>query len=177
MGAGKSTVGRRLARALGMAFVDLDQVIETAAGASIPLLFEVEGEAGFRQRESRALDEVTQAGGTVLATGGGSILDPANRQLMLARGFVLYLEASIEMQLERLARDRSRPLLRTPDRSARLRELAIKRNPLYREIAELIIPADRVGPGRTMQRAVAALRQIWTPLAPATFPELAVVDP
>jgi len=176
MGAGKSTVGRRLARALGMAFADLDQVIESAAGASVHLLFELEGEAGFRQRESRALDDVTRVGGTVVATGGGCILDPANRQLMQARGFVVYLEASIDMQLERLARDRSRPLLRTPDRVARLCDLAQTRNPLYGEIAELTIPADRVGPGRTMQRAVAALRHIWRPLAPVIFPELAVVD-
>jgi len=170
MGAGKSTVGARLARALGMQFQDLDYLIESAAGATIPLLFEVEGEAGFRERETRALDLASQNAGLVLATGGGSVLSPINRELLRERGFVLYLEAAIEMQLERLARDRSRPLLRTPDRAQRLRELAQTRNPLYRSIAELTIPADRAGPGRTMQRTLNALREVWSPLPPAAYP-------
>lgn len=172
MGAGKSTVGARLARALGLQFLDLDHVIEAAAGATIPLLFELVQEAGFRQRESRALESVTQNQGLVLATGGGSVLAEGNRELLSTRGFVLYLEASIDMQLERLSRDRVRPLLRAPDRAQRLRELAQARNPLYRSIADLTIPADRAGPGRTMQRTLAALRGVWTPLPPAAFPPL-----
>lgn len=174
MGAGKSTVGARLARALGMQFLDLDHFIEASAGATIPLLFELEGETGFRQRETRALDQASQRQGLVLATGGGSVLSAENRELLSQRGFVLYLEAAIEMQLERLSRDRSRPLLRTPDRAQRLRELAQTRNPLYRSIAELTIPADRAGPGRTMQRTLNALRGVWTPLPPAAYPALKI---
>ena len=170
MGAGKSTVGLRLARALGLQFLDLDQLIESAAGATIPLLFEMEGESGFRLRETRALDLASKQPGLVLATGGGSVLSALNREYLSARGFVLYLEAAIEMQLERLSRDRSRPLLRTPDRAQRLRELALTRNPLYRSIADLTIPADRAGPGRTMQRTLTALRDVWAPLPPAAYP-------
>lgn len=171
MGAGKSTVGKRLARTLSLRFIDLDEVIADAAGSSIPLLFELQGEAAFRERESAALARTTQLDGVVLATGGGSILLPANRDLLTQHGFVLYLEAPIELQLERLARDTSRPLLRAPDRAQRLRDLAEVRNPIYRQLADLVIPADRAGPGATARRAIAALRTHWQPLAPARIPE------
>jgi shikimate kinase len=164
MGAGKSTVGRRLARWLQMRFVDLDQVIESEAGSSIPLLFELQGEAAFRLRESAALARTTDLHGVVLATGGGSVLEAGNRQRLRDHGFVLYLEAPIELQLERLARDQSRPLLRAPDREQRLRDLAAVRNPIYRELADLTISADRAGPGATARRAMAALRNHWQPL-------------
>jgi shikimate kinase len=164
MGAGKSTVGRRLARAFDLRFVDLDQVIEDEAGSSITLLFELQGEAAFREREAAALERVAALEGIVLATGGGSVLAPGNRQRLRERGFVLYLEAPIELQLERLARDQSRPLLRAPDRMQRLRDLAAVRNPIYRELADLTIPADRAGPGATARRALAALRHHWQPL-------------
>lgn len=171
MGAGKSTVGRRLARALGLRFVDLDQVIESESGSSIPLLFELQGETAFRERESAALARVTELDGIVLATGGGSVLAETNRQQLAARGFVLYLEAPIELQLERLARDHSRPLLRAPDRAQRLRDLAAQRNPIYRQLADLTIPADRSGPGSTARRALAALKSHWQPLLPASASE------
>lgn len=161
MGAGKSTVGRRLARQLNMNFVDLDHVIETETGSSIALLFEVEGEAGFRQREASTLARATQEDGIVLATGGGSVLDPASQQLLRDRGLVMYLEAPVDLQLDRLARDRSRPLLRAPDRHRRLNELASARNPIYRSLADLTITADRSGPGATARRALAALTQYW----------------
>jgi len=107
----------------------------------------------------------------VLATGGGSVLAPVNRELLTQHGFVLYLEAPIELQLERLARDTSRPLLRAPDRGQRLRELAQERNPIYRQLADLVIPADRAGPGATARRATAALRNCWQPSPPARIPE------
>lgn len=171
MGAGKSTVGKRLARSLGLRFIDLDEVIEDEAGSKIPLIFELQGEAAFRARESAALARMTQLQGVVLATGGGSVLAPANRQLLSDHGFVLYLEAPIELQLERLARDTSRPLLRAPDRQQRLRDLAQARNPIYRELADLVIPADRAGPGATARRAIAALRNRWQTLPPASIPE------
>lgn len=171
MGAGKSTVGKRLARTLGLRFVDLDEVIEDEAGSSIPMIFELQGEAAFRARESAALARMTQLDGVVLATGGGSVVAPANREHLSTHGFVLYLEAPIELQLERLSRDTSRPLLRAPDRSQRLRDLAQVRNPIYREVADLVIPADRAGPGATARRAIAALRMHWQPLPPASMPE------
>ncbi len=171
MGAGKSTVGKRLARVLNLRFIDLDEVIADEAGTSIPLLFELQGEAVFRERESAALARATQLDGVVLATGGGSVLAPVNRELLTQHGFVLYLEAPIELQLERLARDTSRPLLRAPDRGQRLRELAQERNPIYRQLADLVIPADRAGPGATARRATAALRNCWQPSPPARIPE------
>lgn len=161
MGAGKSTVGRRIARALGLRFVDLDQAIEEEAGSSIALIFELQGEAAFRARESATLARLAGDQGLVLATGGGSVLAEGNRRLLQERGFVLYLEAPVELQLERLARDRSRPLLRGPDRVQRLRELAQARDPLYRAVADLTITADRAGPGATARRALAALERHW----------------
>lgn len=157
MGAGKSTVGRRLARQLDMQFIDLDQQIEAETGSSIALLFEVEGESGFRKREAAALASTTLQQGIVLATGGGSILDPSSQALLRERGLVIYLEAPVELQLERLARDRTRPLLRAPDRTQRLREMARVRNPIYSSLAHLTICADRSGPGVTARRALAAL--------------------
>lgn len=165
MGAGKSTVGRRIAKALGLRFVDLDEVIEDAAGSSIPLIFELQGEAGFREREAEALRRVCADDGIVLATGGGSVLAPQNREVLHRRGFVVYLEAPVELQLERLARDQTRPLLRTPDRAQKLRELAAARNSIYRELADLQITADRGGPGATARRALAALQRHWQPAA------------
>lgn len=161
MGAGKSTVGRRLARALGLRFVDLDQVIEEETGSSIALIFELQGEAAFRARESAALARVAAQDGVVLATGGGSVLAEDNRRVLRERGFVLYLEAPVELQLERLARDHTRPLLRAPDRAQRLRDLAQARNPVYRALADLVIAADRAGPGATARRALAALQGRW----------------
>ncbi len=167
MGAGKSTVGRRIARALGLRFVDLDAVIENEVGSSIPLIFELQGEAAFRARESETLRRVCEENGIVLATGGGSVLAEDNREVLRRRGFVVYLEAPVDLQLERLARDHTRPLLRTPDRAQKLRELAAARNPIYRELADLQVSADRAGPGATARRALAALQRHWQPLTAA----------
>jgi len=142
MGAGKSTIGRALSRECGLEFRDSDKEIEARTGADIPLIFELEGEAGFRTREHAMIDELTQLSGIVLATGGGAVLDQENRANLAARGRVVYLHTSVDQQLKRTARDRHRPLLRTEDPRARLTELLEQREPLYREIADLVIKTD-----------------------------------
>ena len=141
MGSGKTTIGYRLAQKFGMSFYDSDQEIETQTGASVSLIFEIEGEAGFRQRETRMLQRFSMLEGVLVATGGGAIIDQANRDLLRSSGIVVYLRTSIDQQLERLGRDRSRPLLQTPDKHCKLLELAQNRNPLYEQTADLIFPA------------------------------------
>ena len=142
MGAGKSTIGRQLSRQLKRPFHDSDQEIENRTGVDIPLIFELEGESGFRKREAAVIDELTQLPGIILATGGGAILDPVNRQHLHERGTVIYLHTSIDQQLSRTARDRNRPLLQTDNPRARLEALMTVREPLYREIADLVIDTD-----------------------------------
>ncbi len=142
MGAGKSTIGRQLSRRLKMPFHDSDHEIEKRTGVDIPLIFELEGEAGFRRRESAIIDELTQLPGIILATGGGAILDPENRSHLKSRGTVIYLHTSVELQLRRTRRDRNRPLLQTGNPRAKLEELMAIREPLYREIADLVIDTD-----------------------------------
>ncbi|MEP6940316.1 MAG: shikimate kinase [Rudaea sp.] len=145
MGAGKTTVGRRVADALGMHFHDLDHEVETRSGAEIGLIFELEGEAGFRKRECEMLDELSAIPGSVLSTGGGAVLAVDNRRHLRERGFVVYLETTVEQQLRRLAHDRQRPLLAAPDRRERLLLLAAEREPLYRELADLTIAPWNAG--------------------------------
>ena len=147
MGAGKSAVGRQLARRLGLDFVDSDEEVERRTGVDIPFIFEKEGEAGFRRREAAVIDELTQRQGIVLATGGGAILDPDSRSRLGARGFVIYLHASVEQQLERTSKGRERPLLENRPRAKVLAELMEVREPLYREIADLVVETD----GRRVQ--------------------------
>ena len=142
MGAGKSTIGRQLSKQLDLPFHDSDHEIEARTGVDIPLIFDLEGEAGFRKRESVVIDELTQLPGIVLATGGGAILDPANREHLGNRGKVIYLHASVNQQLKRTRMDRNRPLLQTEDPRARLEELMAIRDPLYREIASIVIDTD-----------------------------------
>lgn len=139
MGAGKTTIGKRVAEALALPFFDLDHEIEARHGASIALIFELEGEPGFRRRESAMLEEFTARRGIVLATGGGAVLDADNRRRLRERGFIVWLPASVEQQLARLERDRKRPLLAAPDREERLRQMAALRNPLYAEVADLVL--------------------------------------
>ena len=142
MGAGKSTIGRQLSKQLKMAFHDSDHEIEQRTGVDIPLIFELEGEAGFRRRETAVIDELTRLPDIILATGGGAILDPVNRQNLGSRGRVIYLHASVDQQLKRTGKDRNRPLLQTADPRATLEELMAVRDPLYREIADLVIDTD-----------------------------------
>jgi len=139
MGAGKTTIGKRLARALKRRFVDCDHEIERRTGARIPLIFEIEGESGFRSREKRVIDDLTQEESIVLATGGGAVLDPENRTALANRGLVVYLNAPIELLVARTRNDANRPLLQVPNRSEKMREIIRQREPLYREIAHLTI--------------------------------------
>jgi shikimate kinase len=142
MGAGKSTIGRQLARQLRMVFYDSDREIEHRTGVDIPLIFELEGEPGFRKRERLVIDELTSLPNIVLATGGGVVLDPDNRSYLAERGLVIYLHASVNQQLARTKHDRNRPLLQTDDPRQRLEDLMQVRDPLYREIADLVIDTD-----------------------------------
>ena len=139
MGAGKTTIGRGLARALGREFVDLDHELEARCGVRVPVIFEIEGEAGFRRREASALQECTQRRAIVLATGGGAILAEENRRLLRERGVVLYLRASVDELYRRTCRDRNRPLLATADPRGTLRQLLTLREPLYHEVAHLVV--------------------------------------
>ena len=168
MGAGKSTVGKRLARMLGRRFVDLDELIEERTGVSIPLIFEVEGEQNFRRRESQALQEVIEWPDLVLATGGGSVLLPENRECLRSHGFVVYLRASVSVQLQRLARDRKRPLLQAPDRRQRLEQMAEQRNPLYLAVADEVAESVSDRPAKLARQLATRLSElgIAEPLQP-----------
>ncbi|QBQ53876.1 shikimate kinase AroK [Nitrosococcus wardiae] len=139
MGAGKTTLGRCLAKTLGRKFYDSDREIECRTGVSIPVIFEIEGEAGFRQRESKVIAELTQLNNIILATGGGVVLALENRQKIAQRGTVVYLYASPEQLYRRTAHDNSRPLLQTENPLERLKRLLKERDPLYREVADITI--------------------------------------
>jgi shikimate kinase len=142
MGAGKSTIGRQLSSQLRMSFYDSDREIENRTGVDIPLIFELEGEQGFRKRERLVIDKLTSLPNIVLATGGGAILDADNRKHLAERGLVIYLRASVNQQLARTKHDRNRPLLQTDNPRQRLDDLMHQRDPLYREIADLVIDTD-----------------------------------
>lgn len=172
MGAGKSSLGRRLAQTRGLAFVDLDREIETRAGTEIPTIFACEGEAGFRRRECEALADVLAREGCVIASGGGAVLDTQNRALMHQRGFVVSLQIDVDEQLARLANDRSRPLLAGPDRAEVLARLAAERAPLYAEIADLQFSPTGMTPADAAERLAELLDLHWQrPAAPAPVPE------
>lgn len=162
MGAGKTTVGRLLAKELGMRFLDSDHEIEKSANASISWIFDVEGESGFRRRESRMLAELTNQGDILLATGGGAVVDPENRIFLKDRGIVVYLHVSLQMQLDRTLKDENRPLLQTPNREQRIRDLFEARHPIYSELADIQVEAKRRYPhlvGRAIARELDRFRK------------------
>jgi len=138
MGSGKTTIGKQLAKMLALKFYDCDHELERLTGASVNLIFDVEGEAGFRLRENRLLRQLTAKNGVLISTGGGAVCNEHNRRMLRSRGFVVYLKTSIENQIMRLGQDKSRPLLQAPDRVQRLTDLAQVRNPLYDATADLV---------------------------------------
>lgn len=139
MGAGKTVVGRLLAKRLNRRFVDSDHEIEARTGVRIPTIFEIEGEAGFRKREAQTIAELSKEGGAVVATGGGAVLAPENRQAMLDSGVIVYLYATPQVLYERTRNDRNRPLLQVADPLDRLTQLFQQRDPIYRSVANLIV--------------------------------------
>ena len=146
MGSGKTTIGQRVAALLGLEFLDCDQELEAQTGASVNLIFDVEGESGFRARETRMLRKLTARRGVLIATGGGVVLRRRNREMLRQSGLVVYLRTSVAQQLRRLGRDKTRPLLQTPDRQERLERLASERNPLYEALADIDFPARNRSP-------------------------------
>ena len=161
MGAGKTSIGRKLAARLGLDFVDCDQRIEEATGAPVPVIFDCEGEAGFRARESALIAELMQGQGQLVATGGGAVLAEPNRRWLRERGFVVHLQVSVPQQLARLARDRSRPLLAQGDKRERLEALAQQRGPIYAGLADLAFDADGLAVATAADRLQALLASRW----------------
>jgi shikimate kinase len=138
MGSGKTSLGKRVAPCLGLDFVDLDDELERRCGVEVAVIFEIEGEAGFRERECRLLAEIAERSGQLVATGGGAVLDPRNRDVLRRSGSVVWLNATVAQQLRRLERDKRRPLLAAPDRRQRLTAMAEARNPIYAEVADVV---------------------------------------
>ena len=159
MGAGKTSVGRLVARALGREFIDTDLMIERATRMTISELFQREGELSFRRREMAAIDRAISVPGRVIAVGGGAVLSAENRELMRAHGTVVYLRARIEALWERTRHDASRPLLATPDPRATLEQILERRDPLYREAAHLVVDTGSQSAATLVARVVTALRQ------------------
>jgi shikimate kinase len=166
MGAGKTSVGRLLAKDLRMTFVDCDHEIEKRTGVTVSVIFEIEGEEGFRRRESAILSELVQSANVVLATGGGAVLWPENRSALSRNGLVVYLRATIDELWQRTRHDRNRPLLKTDDPRARLAELFEQRDPLYREVADVTIETGSQSLRNLVNRLEQRLRE-WLPHEPA----------
>ncbi len=159
MGAGKTTIGRALARRLSMDFADSDRVLVERTGVPVATIFEIEGEPGFRKRESAVLEELARHPGQVIATGGGAVLAAENRQLMRSKGTVVYLRAQLEHLWERTQRDTSRPLLATADPRGTLQRLLQEREPLYLDAAHLVIDTGPQSASTLVGRLVSALRR------------------
>ena len=160
MGAGKSTIGRLLAKELRLPFKDSDKEIEQRTGADIPWIFDVEGEQGFREREQAVIAELCDVDGMVLATGGGAVMRAENRAALRRGGHVVYLHASVEQQVDRTSRDRNRPLLRAADPGKVLTELFAVRDPLYREIADVVVETDERPPRLVVQEILERLEAL-----------------
>jgi len=157
MGAGKTTVGRALAKKLDKRFIDSDHEIEARTGASIPLIFEIEGEASFRQRESEVIRDLTSQPNIILATGGGAVLKPENREYLKTRGTVIYLRASVNSILQRTSHDKNRPLLQTADPRQKIEQLAREREPYYLEVADFVIETGRPNVQSLVQMIISQL--------------------
>lgn len=164
MGSGKTSIGKQLAKLLKLEFIDCDHELEHQTGASINLIFDVEGETGFRARETRMLEQLTGKTGILLSTGGGAVCDQHNRQLLQSRGFVVYLKTSVANQIKRLSQDKSRPLLQAEDRVQRLNDLADIRNPLYDSIADLVYNTRNQGLSVTAGELFVAIKRQLDPL-------------
>ncbi len=160
MGSGKTTIGRALAKRLNKRFVDADHEIEARTGASIPLIFEIEGEASFRQREADVIRDLTALEGIVLATGGGAVLNEGSRQFLRERGIVVYQRASVGSILQRTSHDRNRPLLQTADPKARIEELSRQRAPLYEAVAHITVETGRPNVQSVVQNILAQLEKL-----------------
>lgn len=158
MGAGKTTVGRLLAKYLHRDFVDSDWFVEEQTGADIAWIFDKEGESGFRDRETRALDELTQRKNIVMATGGGAVMRDINRAMLKERGIVVYLNAPVDVQMARTAKDKSRPLLQQPNPRQVLQHLYTLRDPLYREVADIILPTGHTYPRHMVSELINMLK-------------------
>ncbi|MDO6513835.1 MULTISPECIES: shikimate kinase AroK [unclassified Neptuniibacter] len=158
MGAGKSTIGRLLSQELKLEFVDSDREIEKRAGADIPWIFDVEGESGFRDREEGVIEALSLRKDIVLSTGGGAVLRPENRTMLQANGTVVYLETSVEQQLDRTSRDKNRPLLQTENPQAVLEELMSIRHPLYLDTADIVVVTDKRHPKTVVTEIIRQLK-------------------
>jgi len=161
MGAGKTTIGKALAKRLELGFVDSDRVVEERTGVSIPTVFEIEGEDGFRKRESQVIADLSRANGLVVATGGGAVLRPENRANMRGNGFVVYLNVPPHLLWERTRHDKNRPLLKVPNPLNRLRELYVERDPYYREVADLIVDGSRMKTQGILHLLVKEIGEQW----------------
>jgi len=161
MGSGKTTIGQRLAKKLDLEFLDNDHELEDQTGASVSLIFDLEGEEGFRRRETDMLKKLTARKNVLLATGGGTILSSENRALLKDTGTVVYLRTTVRQQIRRLSRDKSRPLLQSGDREEKLARLAKARNPLYEEIADITFPSQDRGLDAATQALHQAILSYW----------------
>ena len=158
MASGKSTIGKKLAKALGVNFIDIDKEIERKAGVEISRIFEVEGEEGFREREKKTLKEFSKGNNSVISTGGGAVLRIENRKLMKSKGKVIYLETPVELQLERTLKDKSRPLLSKGNKEETLRSLKKQRDPLYKEIANITIEQNKKNNYKILKEIIKKLK-------------------
>jgi shikimate kinase len=166
MGSGKTSIGKHLARILGLDFYDCDHELERLTGASVNLIFDLEGEAGFRMRETNLLEQLTEKHKVLIATGGGTVCKPENRAMLRSKGFVVYLKTSVENQLRRLSHDKSRPLLQAEDRAQRLLDLARVRNPLYEETADLVFRTRNSSVQSTAKMLARTILEQLDPLTP-----------
>jgi shikimate kinase len=157
MGVGKTTIGRMLSRELGLEFIDSDHEVEDRAGAEIAWIFDVEGEAGFRERETRVLEDLCQRDRVLIATGGGAVLRPENRKILHRNGVVIFLDTSVDVQLKRTAKDKKRPLLQNTNRRETLTRMRRERDPSYKEVADVHVFVGENNSKRTVQKILKQL--------------------